>query len=183
MSRSHRRAFAGLLAAALTLPLAGQAQKGAPATGEWRAYAGDAGSTRYSPLDQINRDNVKNLQVAWTLEVRQLRRPGSPARRRRSWSNGVLYFTVGPRRNVVAVNPGTGETLWTWRPDEGERVRPGAAQGAPRRRLLDRRHGRHASSPSRRASSWSRSTRRPACRFASSARTASSISSRSSITT
>ena len=45
MSRSHRRAFAGLLAAALTLPLAGQAQKGAPATGEWRAYAADEGST------------------------------------------------------------------------------------------------------------------------------------------
>jgi quinoprotein glucose dehydrogenase len=36
-------------------------------------------------------------------------------------ANGVLYFTVGPRRNVVAVNPGTGETLWTWRVDEGER--------------------------------------------------------------
>jgi quinoprotein glucose dehydrogenase len=36
-------------------------------------------------------------------------------------ADGVLYFTVGPRRNVVAVNPGTGETLWMWRPDEGER--------------------------------------------------------------
>jgi quinoprotein glucose dehydrogenase len=36
-------------------------------------------------------------------------------------ANGVLYFTVGPRRNVIAVNPGTGETLWTFRPDEGER--------------------------------------------------------------
>ncbi len=36
-------------------------------------------------------------------------------------ANGMLYFTVGQRRNVIAVNPGTGETLWMWRPDEGAR--------------------------------------------------------------
>jgi quinoprotein glucose dehydrogenase len=33
----------------------------------------------------------------------------------------VLYFTAGQRRSVVAANAGTGETLWIWRPDEGER--------------------------------------------------------------
>ena len=36
-------------------------------------------------------------------------------------ADGVLYFTAGQRRNVIAVNAGTGETLWLWRPDEGER--------------------------------------------------------------
>ena len=40
------------------------AQRGADA-GEWRHYGGDLGSTKYSPLDQINRDNVADLQVAW----------------------------------------------------------------------------------------------------------------------
>ena len=35
--------------------------------------------------------------------------------------NGVLYFTAGQRRTVVAANAGTGETLWMWRPEEGER--------------------------------------------------------------
>jgi quinoprotein glucose dehydrogenase len=35
---------------------------------------------------------------------------------------GVLYFTAGDRRAVVAVNPGTGETLWTWNMDEGARA-------------------------------------------------------------
>jgi len=34
-----------------------------PADGEWSSYGGDKGFTRYSPLAQINRDNVKNLQV------------------------------------------------------------------------------------------------------------------------
>src|SRR5437868_4529600 len=33
--------------------------------GEWRQYSGDNGSTKYSPLDQINRSNVSKLRVAW----------------------------------------------------------------------------------------------------------------------
>ena len=37
--------------------------RGAP--GEWRYYGGNKAFTRYSPLDQINRDNVKNLKIAW----------------------------------------------------------------------------------------------------------------------
>ena len=69
MSRSHRRVFGGLIAAALALPLAGQAQKGAPATGEWRAYAADEGSTRYSALDQINATNFDKLEVAWRFKT------------------------------------------------------------------------------------------------------------------
>src|SRR4030095_9260941 len=32
--------------------------------GEWRSQSGDAGSTKYAPLDQINRANVKNLRIA-----------------------------------------------------------------------------------------------------------------------
>ena len=31
----------------------------------WRSYGGDPGSTKYAPLDQINRTNVKNLRIAW----------------------------------------------------------------------------------------------------------------------
>src|SRR5215469_4405336 len=34
-------------------------------SGDWISYGGDKGFTRYSPLDQINRDNVKNLKVIW----------------------------------------------------------------------------------------------------------------------
>ena len=34
--------------------------------GEWRSFGGEEASTRYSPLDQINCDNVKDLKVAWT---------------------------------------------------------------------------------------------------------------------
>ena len=40
-------------------------QTGAPANGEWPTYGGDLGSTKYSPLDQIDRDNFGDLEVAW----------------------------------------------------------------------------------------------------------------------
>ena len=40
------------------------AQQGA-ANGEWRSFAGDLGSTKYSALDQIDADNVDTLRVAW----------------------------------------------------------------------------------------------------------------------
>src|SRR5687768_12037794 len=33
--------------------------------GDWRSYNGDPGSTKYAPLDQINRTNVQNLRIAW----------------------------------------------------------------------------------------------------------------------
>src|SRR3954471_8385082 len=99
-----------------TTPLVGQ--YGAK-NGEWRAYAGEPGSTRYSPLDQINSDNAKNLEVAWSWKFDNF--GGGTSKTTPIMVNGVLYFTVGPRRNVIAVNPGTGETLWTWRIDEGVR--------------------------------------------------------------
>jgi glucose dehydrogenase len=41
-----------------------EAQLGAQ-NGEWRSYGGDAGNTKYSALDQINRDNFARLRVAW----------------------------------------------------------------------------------------------------------------------
>ena len=123
MALIRRLIFLALLIAAVSWPYTGRGQTGAK-NGEWRAYSADEASTRYSPLDQITRDNVKNLAGGLDLEVRQLRR----RRPRRSTTettplmvDGMLYFTAGQRRTVVAANAGTGETLWTWRPDEGAR--------------------------------------------------------------
>ncbi|MDP6581042.1 MAG: PQQ-binding-like beta-propeller repeat protein, partial [Vicinamibacterales bacterium] len=41
------------------------AQQGAPANGEWPTYGGDLGSTKYSPLDQIDATNFGDLQLVW----------------------------------------------------------------------------------------------------------------------
>ncbi len=52
-----------------TLPLVGQS--GAK-NGEWPTYGGDLGSTRYSPLDQINASNFDKLEVAWRFKTDSL---------------------------------------------------------------------------------------------------------------
>jgi quinoprotein glucose dehydrogenase len=122
MTGWRRRVFFGLVIAIVVWPNQGSGQRGAT-NGEWRAYSAEAGSTRYSPLDQINKDNVKDLQVAWTWKFDNFGTPAETVTTETTplMVNGVLYFTAGQRRSVVAANAGTGETLWIWRPDEGER--------------------------------------------------------------
>ena len=63
---------------------------------------------------------------------------------------GVLYTTAGSRRDVVAIDGATGETLWMCRFDEGTRGQKAPRQNrGPRRGVLVRRRGRNASSTSR----------------------------------
>src|SRR5258705_12311484 len=116
--RSLRCLMCVLLSAVVFSTVEGMAQQGAKG-GEWRSYSGDTGSSRYSPVDLITRDNVKDLQVAWSWKFDNF--GGGTSETTPIMVDGILYFTVGQRRNVIAVNPGTGETLWTWRPDEGAR--------------------------------------------------------------
>src|SRR6478672_1713405 len=119
-----RRTFLiGLLLAGGCLTLVVGAQSGAR-NGEWRAYGADEASTHYSSLDQINKDTVKNLTVAWTWKFDNFGATNQEVNTTETTPlmvNGILYFTAGQRRNVVAVKADTGETLWVWRPDEGER--------------------------------------------------------------
>jgi quinoprotein glucose dehydrogenase len=125
----RRHVLAVLLAlgvAAVVWPLPGVGQNAPPAAApmaEWRSYGAVEGSTRYSAVDQINRDNVKNLQVAWSWRFDNFGTPAETVTTETTpiMVNGVLYFTAGARRTVVAANASTGETLWTWRPDEGAR--------------------------------------------------------------
>ena len=57
-----------LLLSVLLAPVPAAAQSGTTG-GEWRAYGADRGSTKYAPLDQISRDNVSRLQIAWRRPV------------------------------------------------------------------------------------------------------------------
>jgi quinoprotein glucose dehydrogenase len=96
--------------------------------GDWLYYAGDAASTKYSPLDQIDRDNVRNLRIAWRWKADNAG-PGPEFNLQATpvAVNGILYTTAGARRHVVAIDGATGETLWMFRFDEGRR-----GQVAPR---------------------------------------------------
>jgi quinoprotein glucose dehydrogenase len=113
--------LAALSALLLTIAGRSHAQQGA-ANGEWRYYGGDAGNSKYSPLDQINAKNVKELEIVWRWKADNF--GPTPDY---NWEvtplmiGGVLYFTAGSRRDVVAVDAATGETRWMYRLDEGER--------------------------------------------------------------
>lgn len=117
----------GLLVPALwlTMPVAGQT--GASA-GEWRTYGGDLGSTRYSPLDQIDASNFEKLEVAWRFKTDHLGpRPEFNFQATPLMVGGVLYSTGGTRRAVVALDAETGELLWMHSEHEGKR-----GEAAPR---------------------------------------------------
>ncbi|MGE0405749.1 MAG: pyrroloquinoline quinone-dependent dehydrogenase [Candidatus Korobacteraceae bacterium] len=112
--------LAPLLLVATTMSVPAAAQKGAQ-DGQWRYYAGDAGSTRYSPLAQIDRNNVKNLEVAWRWKTDNFGpNPEFRSQVTPLMVDGVIYTTAGYRRSVAAVDAATGETLWTYRPEEND---------------------------------------------------------------
>ena len=104
------------------------AQRGAGG-GEWRAYGGDPGNARYAPLDQIDGENFEELEIAWRWSARNFGPyPEFESQTVPLMVDGVLYATAGARRSVVAIDAGSGETLWFWRMDGGERW-----EKAPRR--------------------------------------------------
>jgi len=90
--------------------------------GEWPAYGGDLGHTRYAPLEQINASNFGSLEIAWRFGVANL--GPTPETRFQSTPlvvDGVLYTTGGSRRAVTALDAATGEQLWVYSLNEGAR--------------------------------------------------------------
>ncbi len=117
----------GMLIAMLGICAAGPAlaQHGAT-NGEWRHYAGDQGSTKYSPLDQINAENFADLEVAWRWEsadkALEGKAPANPYFFRGTplVVKGVAYISTGLSQ-VAAVNATTGETIWVHDPKSYDR--------------------------------------------------------------
>ena len=117
------------VAAAFLLCAANQAsaQQGA-LDGEWRSIGGDPGNTKYSPLDQINRDNFQDLKIAfrWDSISTKVTRDNPPIRRGRFMAtplmvDGILYVSTAISQ-VAAIDAGTGETVWEYDPKTYERV-------------------------------------------------------------
>ena len=109
-----------------TTTVSGQAANaGQPSTknGEWPHYGADLNGTRFSPLDQINGSNFNRLEVAWRFKTDNLgpfpefKLEGTPL-----MVKGVLYTTAGTRRSVIALDPKSGELIWTHSVREGQRA-------------------------------------------------------------
>ena len=109
------------LALALSVLLAAPASliaQGGPGTenGEWHYLGGDAAHTRYSPLDQIDASNLEDLEVAWIWRADNFGPTVDYAfKSTPSFVDGILYTVASERRQVAAIDPATGEILWTFR--------------------------------------------------------------------
>ena len=90
---------------------------GAQQNGDWPAYGRDAGGERFSPLDDIRRDNVGSLQVAWTFRTGDAYQP--PGGRATAFEatpllvDGTLLLST-PLGRVLALDPVTGQQKWVF---------------------------------------------------------------------
>ena len=133
--RPHVRLLGGLvIVTSLWAPV--MAQRGSK-DGQWRSYSGDLGSTKYAPLDQIGKNNVKSLRIAWRRPAvdskLMARNPkltfSNNFRATPLMVNGVLYSPNGVGL-VEAFHPATGETIWTQEPFTAEDLPGDSTRGA-----------------------------------------------------
>ena len=110
-------ALVGLVLATIGLPGAAAGQEVA-----WPAYAADAAVTKYSPLDQINRDTIADVEIVWRQPViPEVTRQGNMTRGPLLSQNtplmvgGLLYVSTG-LGSVAALDATTGEVVWNDEP-------------------------------------------------------------------
>src|ERR1700743_3681854 len=110
--------FAAVCLIAATSPLA--AGEGPGTAGNWPFYAGDAGGSRYSPLDQVNTANVSQLKPAWEVHTGDVS-DGSDGRSKSEFETtpivvaGTMFLTT-PFNRVLALDPETGREKWSFDP-------------------------------------------------------------------
>jgi quinoprotein glucose dehydrogenase len=87
---------------------------------EWKYWGGDAGQTRYAPLNHINLGNVNRLKVAWRWTADASGDPGSANYKSAPLlDDGVLYIPW-VNHGMAAVDAGTGKTIWTFEPQPAD---------------------------------------------------------------
>ncbi|MCZ4106477.1 membrane-bound PQQ-dependent dehydrogenase, glucose/quinate/shikimate family [Brevundimonas diminuta] len=82
---------------------------------DWPAWGGSDSAQRYSPLNQINKDNVKSLQRAWTFRTGDLPDERWGAETTPLKIGDTLYM-CSARNRLFAVDAATGKQKWTYDP-------------------------------------------------------------------
>lgn len=97
----------------------------------WPNVGNDKGGTRYAALDQINRDNVAKLQVAWTYRTGDAG-TGTTIECTPVVIDGVAYITT-VKTKIVALDAATGMQRWAFDPYAGDTAKRIRASGGVNR--------------------------------------------------
>ncbi|HET9177706.1 MAG TPA: pyrroloquinoline quinone-dependent dehydrogenase [Terriglobia bacterium] len=95
-------------------------QSGTLEAQQWPYYGGDPGGSKYSPLKQVNRENVSRLRLAWAYHTGDVSDgTGNPVRSSFECTplviGGIMYITT-PFARVIALEAETGRQLWAFDP-------------------------------------------------------------------
>ena len=116
MSRLHTGLLTGCLALILSMAGMHTANAQSPDASDWGFYGGDVFGNRFSSLDQIDRNNVAQLQVAWEYHTGELGEGFASAGKLTFESTPVLAFGMlyleTATNIVIALDPETGKERW-----------------------------------------------------------------------
>ena len=104
-----KRRLLGLLAGLIALPTLVNAQDSA----EWYTLGNDYAHTRFTPSTEITAENFSDLEAAWEWDGASF--GAVSGRSTPSYIDGKLFTVAGYNRHVIAIDPKTGETIWSYR--------------------------------------------------------------------
>lgn len=106
----------GIVLFSATIMLAGDTGRTSPYA-SWSQYGGSPESAQYSSLDQINRQNVKHLKIAWQFPTGDNKRYSfNPL-----MAHGLIYV-MAQNNSLLALNAATGKQVWVHQTNENTRL-------------------------------------------------------------
>ena len=98
----------------------------------WPIYGGNKAGNRYSPLNQIHKENVTNLEVVWMYDASQVKDSVNQRPKQIQCQpiviDGILYGTTADLK-LFAIKADTGEELWRFKPADQKKERFGTSRG------------------------------------------------------
>jgi len=86
----------------------------------WAVYRGDKESSGYSPLKQINADNLSRLEVAWAYHSGDAREGNRSAIQCNPLIVDTVMYITSPQLKLIALDAKRGKEIWRFDPFEGE---------------------------------------------------------------
>ena len=88
--------------------------------GAWKYWGGDAGQTRYAPLNQVSAANVNRLKIAWRWSAETSGSPASANFKSTPLLDEGILYVPWLNQGIAAIDAGSGKTVWTFEPQPAD---------------------------------------------------------------